>query len=182
MKLEQLSFTTKNGKTVVFRSATAENAQKEIDYLKQLCSESRFLLSEPEDVTYTESGEEEYIKIKENSSNALIIEAFVDGALIGNGSFEPVSDAKRLSHRATFGIGILKKYCSLGIGTKLMEILIEKAKECSYEIIELGVFSKNTVAINLYKKMGFEKCGVIKNAVKYEDSSYDDEVLMQRFL
>ena len=36
------------------------------------------------------------------------------------------------------------------------------------ELIWLQVYSKNTLGLSLYKKMGFQENGIIKNYFKYE--------------
>lgn len=46
-----------------------------------------------------------------------------------------------------------------GVGKLLMEKCLETAKKNNKKIIWLGVWEKNTRAINFYKKWGFEKFG-----------------------
>lgn len=182
MKFETEYRITKTGLRVGFRSACADDAQLEIDYLKRVCGETPFLLSEAEDVAYTLEDETEYLTGCENSAGSLMLNAYVDGDLVGNGSFTPVGSAKRLAHRASLGIAIFKEYCDQGIGEILIGFLLEKARECGYEIMELDVFSKNVRGIHLYKKLGFAECGRLRNAIKYKDGTYDDLVLMQKEL
>lgn len=182
MKFESAFLKTKKGITVEYRNASEEDAQLEIDYLKKVCGETRFLLSEPEDVQYTEESEKVFIKNQDTSDNALLLNAFVDGQLAGNGSFNPVSAAKRLSHRASLGVAILQEYWHLGIGEQLVALLIDKARACGFEILELEVFSTNEHAIRLYRKLGFSECGRTVNGVKYKDGTYADIISMQLFL
>jgi len=54
-------------------------------------------------------------------------------------------------------IYILKEYQSRGLGKKLFEFSLEKAKESNCEWVWLGVWEKNYKAQNFYKKYGFEK-------------------------
>ena len=182
MKLESVFKTSKTGLEVEFRSASQDEARLEVDYLKQLCGESPFLLSEPEEVKYTEEGERDFIKQYEDAPNMLMLNAYVNGTFAGNASFAPVSGAGRMAHRASLGIGLLAAYCGGGIGELMMNILLEKAAECGYEIMELDVFAKNERALRLYRKLGFVERGRLVNAVKYKDGSYDDEIIMQRSL
>ncbi len=179
MKLDSIYKKTKTGLAVEFRSASPADAQIMIDYLKKVCGETRFLLSEAEDVNYTLDGEKTYLENYENSERGLMLNAYVDGKLAGNASFDAVNPAKRLSHRASMGIAVFSEYWGQGIGEELIEILIEKAGQCGYEILELDVFAKNARARHLYEKLGFEERGCLKSAVKYADGSYDDLVLMQ---
>lgn len=182
MKLESIYRKTKSGLTVEFRSASPDEAQMEIDYLKRVCGETPFLLTEAEDVSYTVEDEQEYIKRYEASDRALLLNAYVDGSFIGNGSFEAVNDAKRQCHRAVMGIAVFLDYCNLGVGEQLIAVLLEQARGCGYEIMELETYAHNARAIHLYEKTGFVKCGCLRSAVKYKDGSYDDEFIMQKFL
>ncbi len=54
-------------------------------------------------------------------------------------------------------IAVLSDYQGIGIGTKLLRELIERAKEKGVKYIYLEVRVSNKKAINLYEKMGFEK-------------------------
>lgn len=180
MKLEPTFRTTKTDLEIELRSAAVADAGMEIEYLKRCCGETRFLLSEPEDVNYTLEAEEKYIKAIEDAGNEIMINAYVNGEFVGNGSISPVSSANRLKHRCSLGIALFGSFCGQGIGECLMAELIAQARLAGYEIIELDVFAKNERARQLYKKMGFVECGCRPNAIKYKDGTYDDEVLMSR--
>ena len=57
---------------------------------------------------------------------------------------------------------------------------MEKAvKELKIKIVTLFVYSGNKVAINLYKKMGFKKLGVIKKGVSYYGELIDDYLMIK---
>ena len=70
---------------------------------------------------------------------------------------------RRMSHRAELGITVLMSEWGKGLGSRLMETVIEYAKNSGIEIIELAVRSDNERAIRLYKKHGFESVGVYKS-------------------
>ena len=57
------------------------------------------------------------------------------------------------------GIAVLNKVRGKGIGNLLMENLIETADRDGYTSLSLSVDPKNTQAVQLYKKLGFEQCG-----------------------
>jgi ribosomal protein S18 acetylase RimI-like enzyme len=54
------------------------------------------------------------------------------------------------------GIGILKKYTGLGLGSNALRIVIEFAKQHHYDALDLEVANSNASAIRLYTKLGFE--------------------------
>lgn len=62
-----------NDKEVVLRSARMDEAQMLIDYLKTVTGETKFLMCEPNEIEYTESQEEQFIKSHNEAKDALLI-------------------------------------------------------------------------------------------------------------
>ena len=85
------------------------------------------------------------------------------------------------THCGRLGMGVHKGFRRRGIGQRLVDQTIAKAKQQGIERIELEVFASNVPAISLYKKVGFEVEGVKKNARKLE-GVYDDLVEMALFI
>ncbi len=65
-----------------------------------------------------------------------------------------------------------------GIGKMLLDKLIEISKTTKKETISLEVNEKNTIAIKLYEKFGFEKVGLRK---KYYNGK-DNAIIMTKIL
>lgn len=57
------------------------------------------------------------------------------------------------------GIAVINKVRGKGVGNLLMEKLFETASRDGYSSLSLSVDPKNTQALQLYKKLGFEHCG-----------------------
>lgn len=88
---------------------------------------------------------------------------------------------KKLSHQCLFAIIVDEAYRGKGVGTKLLENLIELAKtKFAIEILHLEVYEGNP-AIRLYEKFGFIEYGKQKHFVK-EDGKYLTKILMQKRL
>ncbi|WP_196001059.1 GNAT family N-acetyltransferase [Clostridium sp. 1001271B_151109_B4] len=91
-----------------------------------------------------------------------------------------VSENPRLRHCGSIGIMVHKDYQQMGIGKKLMATVIDLADNwLMLKRLELGVFTDNVRALNLYKSFGFEiegtkKCSAIRNG------NYEDEYIMGR--
>lgn len=92
-----------------------------------------------------------------------------------------VSSNPRTNHTASLGIMVHKAYQGIGIGKKLMTEILDLADNWLMTIrIELGVFTDNEKAINLYKSFGF----VIEGTRKYaaiKNGKYADEYIMARY-
>ena len=169
---------TLNGKKIVFRSAGPEDAQMLIEYLKVVCKETRFLLCESDEIHYTVEQEIAFINSMNESEDAMLILAFVDGEYAGNCSFEGKNGSRRMKHRVGIGIALYQEYTGLGLGKLMLEELLGEIKSHGYEQAELTVVSNNNRAYQLYSKVGFKECGRIPNANKYDDGTYSDDVLM----
>ena len=66
-----------------------------------------------------------------------------------------------------------------GIGRKIMEHLIEKAKEQDVEWVSLEVRASNIPAQNLYRSLGFEIVGIRR---KYSQPNNEDAIIMRLVL
>lgn len=58
-----------------------------------------------------------------------------------------------------------------GIASKMLEKLIDIAKDCNLKSITLEVNENNTAAINLYKKYNFKQVGLRRRYYKNQDSA-----------
>jgi len=79
------------------------------------------------------------------------------------------------------GIAVKSGYRRLGIGAKLIEVLLEEAKKQGLKVIVLDVYEKNLPALNLYRKMGFKEVGRIPKAIFWK-GRYIDDIKMARIL
>ena len=175
-----MEFTLKNGKIVIIREALVKDAEKIIEYLKQVSYESANLLREPEEVRMTLEFEQEFLTRVLSSNHEVMFSVWDQNNLISLAGFHG-SDLNRISHRVSLGISVLKEYQAQGLGTKLMELLCEKAKLMGKTKIELDVREDNLDAIHIYKKVGFIIEGTRKNGIKDKDK-YIDLLLMGKDL
>ncbi len=105
--------------------------------------------------------------------------AEVDGRVVGNIGFEH-SQRPRTAHCASFGIGVHDDFHGLGIGSKLIETVIDLADNwLQVKRIQIDVNSDNEKAIACYKKFGFEIEGEAKYG-SYRDGAYINTYYMAR--
>ena len=98
--------------------------------------------------------------------------ALVGDTVVGNAIVER-SRVARYSHRDEISITVLREYWGRGIGSRLMQMMIDFAKEVGIEILYLEARSDNLRALSLYEKFGFESIGIYKNFFKIEGKYYD---------
>ncbi len=171
-------WTLKDGRKAIIRQALESDAEQMIRMSKQCCSETRNLSSTAEEyATFTVEMEKKWINDR-NVDGALLQVVEVDGELKGNCMIYSQGKRPRVCHRCGVGIGLLKEIWGNGVGTAMMENAIDFAKQCGYEQMELTVVSTNEAAIHLYEKLGFVRCGTQPHALKYDDGTYADFLLM----
>jgi ribosomal protein S18 acetylase RimI-like enzyme len=168
-------------KGITIREPKSTDAQKLMDYINPIVDEKvDILLDKPVTLKEEKKHLANNLKlIKEKKKVQLLAE--INGRIIGNASIGLKKNKQK--HVGVFGISVAKDYRGIGLGKKLMELIIKLAEKRlkGMEIIELGVFKTNKIGIRLYKKMGFKKVARIPNAIKFE-GKYIDEYLMQKYL
>lgn len=68
-------------------------------------------------------------------------------------------------------------YRKQGVGHKLLDKIIAKARDKKIENLFLTVTKENYLAINLYQHYGFVTYGVEKRAIKIDDTYYDNNLM-----
>jgi RimJ/RimL family protein N-acetyltransferase len=105
--------------------------------------------------------------------NLVALVAEVNGRLIANSEVEQRTQFPEMSHVGVLGIAILKDARGVGLGTALMESLIQLARQMKLKIVILDTFATNTIAQRLYRKIGFVEVGKIPKGI-HRNGSYTD--------
>jgi RimJ/RimL family protein N-acetyltransferase len=171
MKMEQIKL--KNGNTAIIRNANKSDAMAMLEYINTISRESDFLTFGEGEFDKTIEQEEGFIDNISTQNNALFIIVEVEGKIVGNLNFSGGA-RPRIAHTGEFGVSVLKEYWGQGIGTKLVNCLIEWSKQSGViRKINLRVRSDNYSAIQVYKKLGFNEEGVITRDFLIYDRFYD---------
>lgn len=141
--------------------------------------ETDFLLTYPEESTYTVEEEAEFLKQKAESADEIEILAELNGEVVGTAGIECVARKEKTRHRAEFGISVDKAYWALGIGRALTEACIECAKSAGYVQVELKAVAENKNALALYKSVGFVEYGRNPKGFRSRLSGWQELVLMR---
>lgn len=166
---------------ITIREASKEDARSIIELSKVLGAETDHLSFGAEGLSVSVEKEASYINSIANSQKNIFLLAFLDNELVGNATFT-VFYKKRMTHRGEIGIGIKKSAWGLGIGSMLMEKLLDFAfNKAHTEIISLEVRSDNKRAIHLYEKYGFQKVGCFKGYFKINGAFIDFDIMEKIF-
>lgn len=166
---------------VEIRQAQVEDAKAILELLKIVGSETDNLSFGEMGIPITVEEEREYLFNVSNSEKDVFLVAFKDGELVGTANYVTFTQ-KRMSHRGEISISIQKSAWGIGIGSMLMEKLLDFAKDTAkVDIVSLEVRGDNKRAINLYKKFGFEKMGCFKGYFKINDELIDFDIMEKFF-
>ena len=133
-----------------------------------------------ENILSNKDEEEELIKEKiiNRGKNQYWYIAEEDGKVIGLGILMNHGNLRK-KHVGVITLMVNSDYQNKGIGSILMDKLINLSESLNIIRLELCVFRDNYKAINLYKKFGFKEEGIkIKSALK--NGEYVDEIMMAR--
>ncbi|EHK2404144.1 N-acetyltransferase family protein [Clostridium perfringens] len=133
-----------------------------------------------ENILSNKDEEEELIKEKiiNRDKNQYWYVAEENGKVIGLGILMNHGNLRK-KHVGVITLMVNSDYQNKGIGSLLMDKLINLSESLNIIRLELCVFRDNYKAINLYKKFGFKEEGIkVKSALK--NGEYIDEIMMAR--
>lgn len=182
MRFAEREIVLKDGRKCILKPTSPEYSQELIDYMKKTPEETPFLLRYPDEVNFTLEGEQEILGRLLEDPYSIMMLPVVDGKVAGNGSINGIGNKRKITHRCSLAIALYKEYWGLGIGKAMIEYMSELAKEIGWEQLDLEVVAENAQAIALYKKCGFIETGRRHNALRFDDGTYHDEILMYKDL
>lgn len=164
---------------IIIREATAADAAACMEHSRRVGAETENLSFGADGFPISLEGEKEYIEMMHADPHSVLYVAVRGDEVVGTVSLNGLP--RRMSHRAELGITVLMSEWGKGLGSRLMETVIDFAEKSGIEIIELAVRSDNERAIRLYNKHGFESIGEYKSYFKI-DEKYADFKLMNLYL
>ncbi|MGG0155386.1 N-acetyltransferase family protein [Bacillus mycoides] len=169
-----------NGLIYTVRSAVQTDAEQLSEIRVQIDGETENMDREAGEGFIDKIGFQKIIKTDSEEMKNLFLVAEVHNRIVGFSRCEG-SNLKRLSHKVEFGVCILREFWGYGMGKSLLQQSIQWADENEVKKISLQVLETNEKAIQLYKKLGLEVEGILKNDKKLSDGKYYNTVVMGRF-
>ena len=168
-------FTAKDGREVILRTPRWEDLDDLYEFISSLMDEGAeiMMFQKP-----TQEQEAEWLgRLLANMENEkeFPLVAEVDTKVVANSDITKFTGYN--SHVCGLGIAIRDGYRDIGIGTRMIEILVSQAKEWGLKLVKLSVFSTNYRAIHVYEKVGFKEVGRYPNYI-FKDGKYIDNVEM----
>ncbi|MEM8798808.1 MAG: N-acetyltransferase [Pseudomonadota bacterium] len=170
----------KSGDTVIIRSAEVSDAATLIALMNHGFSTSAFLVHEPDEFTRTARQQRALIRHATERPELLCLVAEHNRKLIG--CLDTQGDPRRRArHCVKLGLVIHETWRSQGVGRRLLETLIEWAAASTIVgRLELQVHANNRAGLALYQALGFEIEGRRKHAIRLNDDTYIDDIMMAK--
>jgi RimJ/RimL family protein N-acetyltransferase len=159
------------------RPATRDDAGSINAHLRRIAEEPNNTISySPGEFRRVIEEERGRIEAVLTADNSHMLVAVADNQIIGLCScFGGVRVGR---HTASLGISVHHAWRDQGVGTALMEKLIQWARQNpALHRLDLEVYTHNQRAIHLYRKLGFHEEGIRKEAW-FKDERFVDTLLM----
>ena len=169
-------FKAKDGRKVVLRTPKWEDLDDYVELFNSLVD------TEAEIVTYQKLSREEnadwltkrLTALEKDEELSLVAET--EEKVVGNVCL--VKGKGITAHTGEIKTMIVKNsYQDIGIGTQILEKIIECAKEMGLKTLYLWVLSTNPLAYHVYQKAGFRETGR-KPRFFYRNGRYIDDIMM----
>jgi putative acetyltransferase len=160
---------------VTIREVQAEDAESLQSYAARLFAEE--LPGLHRRPTPTVEDERAFIAAYCDPPNAVMLLAEDEGQVVGLAGLlgRPTPGE---AHVGALGISVDREYRARGLGTRLIDRLLELAPALGLRRIEVEAFANNPDAIRLYERIGFELEGVRKGAVVVDGEDVDVMLLV----
>jgi putative acetyltransferase len=170
-------FTAKNGKKVVFRPEHSTDTEMLWEMFSTLSKESESNLLPP----FTRERVEGWTSNINYDEVLAIVAVTEDGKRIIGSTSLKFNPQDALKHKAELGITVHDDYQNMGIGTALLNHVINVAQMKKLRKVWLHVSTANDRAIRMYKKAGFVIEGKLCKE-SFVNGEYRDEYSMTLFL
>lgn len=160
------------------RTATLEDAAAMCVYAAALFAEKLPGIFNREAPTIEE--EREYISGHIDPANSTLLIAEEGGEILGMIGLEGGTRAEEV-HSGTIAISVARDHRGHGVGTALIEAMLEWAPAHGVARVALGSWSNNPRAAELYRRCGFVDEGVLRGAVR-RDGEVMDVIMLAKQL
>jgi RimJ/RimL family protein N-acetyltransferase len=167
---------------LTLREARGKDAAELLAVSQEIGQETDFLVMDETGLALPEALLAEQLEDLYEQENHLLLLALDGNKIIGMASVKGYSEW-RLAHVGEVGISILKEYWGLGLGSLLLEELLDWVSEVGeLSRLELTVQARNERAVHLYQKYGFEIEGLMKQAVQTREGKGIDVLMMAKLV
>ena len=167
---------------LLIREAEAEDAAELVTFLNCVSLETDFTSLDGDGILLTSEEMEVFLNKQASSDNQITLLAFLNDKIAGIVNIT-ADQRKRVRHIGDLFIVIGKKYWNNGLGSLLLEEVVEWAQASGIlRRLQLTVQTRNLAAVHLYQKHGFVIEGRQERGAYIEEGDFIDVYLMGRLI
>ena len=167
---------------LLIREAEPKDAAELVAFLNRVSLETDFTSLDRDGILLTSEEMEIFLNKQASSDNQITLLAFLNDKIAGIVNIT-ADQRKRVRHIGDLFIVIGKKYWNNGLGSFLLEEVVEWAQASGIlRRLQLTVQTRNQVAVHLYQKHGFVIEGRQERGAYIEEGDFIDVYLMGRLI
>lgn len=181
-----LSPTERDGSTSIdgefcVRSATVDDAERVLEFAREVFVTSPYVLTSPGEFTMTLEQERDFLGKLHAHPRQLMLIAEHRGHVVGNLVLSQNTAKRKLRHTVVLGMSIREAYRGRRVGTAMMREAVAWAEaNPELQIITLAVYAANAPAMALYQRFGFVEHGRLPGALLDDEGRGWENVDMHR--
>ena len=167
---------------LLIREAEPKDAAELVAFLNRVSLETDFTSLDGDGILLTSEEMEIFLNKQASSDNQITLLAFLNDKIAGIVNIT-ADQRKRVRHIGDLFIVIGKKYWNNGLGSFLLEEVVEWAQASGIlRRLQLTVQTRNQAAVHLYQKHGFVIEGRQERGAYIEEGDFIDVYLMGRLI
>ena len=110
-----------------------------------------------------------------------VLVAESDGAVVGWASLNVFNARRAYEHVADLSLYVARAWRGRGVGRRLLEALVARARELGYHKLVLAAFPWNEAGMRAYARAGFREVGVYREQGRL-DGRWVDTIVMEKII
>jgi len=106
--------------------------------------------------------------------------ALLENKIVGWAALSPVSNRCVYGGVAEVSVYVDTNFSGKGIGTKLLQELIQESEKTGFWTLQSGIFPENTMSLKTHKKLGFREIGYREKIGKMKNGKWRDNIILER--
>ncbi|HEX9261156.1 MAG TPA: GNAT family N-acetyltransferase [Candidatus Bathyarchaeia archaeon] len=173
------NFNAKDGRNVILRTPRWEDLDDLMELINSLVEEEAEILVTQK---FTREAEAEWLhralsRLEKDELFFLVAE--VEKKAVASSDFQ--IQGEDAEHVGEIGIIVRNGYRNLGIGSEIMNTLLEQAATFGLRTVTVNVFATNKRAMHLYEKVGFVQTGRTPKK-HFRQGKFIDEIIMTKVI
>ena len=105
-----------------------------------------------------------WFEAKEKGNYPVVGAVTESGELMGFASYGPFRAWPAYKYTAEHSVYVARAFRGQGIGKRLLQEIVNAARQQDYHVLVGGIDSQNAVSIRLHERIGFQHAGTIRQA------------------